>query len=173
MSEYEDRSIAVEHAAKELAGTTREAGADVVQTARDAGADLARTAREEAREVAHAAADQADQVRIGVRQRMREEVDRQHRHMTDRVNAFAQELDMMAGDHPDTPASELVGMLAQRSRSFADYLEQHGPEKVLHELQDFARRRPGTFIVAAVTAGFVAGRLGKGLWQNQHESRRS
>ena len=42
---------------------------------------------------------------------------------------------------------------------------------VMRELQEFARRRPGTFIVAAVAAGFVVGRLGKGFWQNQHESR--
>jgi hypothetical protein len=64
-------------------------------------------------------------------------------------------------------------MLAARSRSFASYLDQHGPEHVLQELQDFARRRPGTFLVAAVAAGFVVGRLGKGLWQNQPAPPRS
>jgi len=31
------------------------------------------------------------------------------------------------------------------------------------EVQDFARRRPGTFLVALAAAGFVAGRLGKGI----------
>ena len=79
----------------------------------------------------------------------------------------------MAGERPDTPAGELVGMLAARSRTFAAYLDQHGPERVVHELQDFARRRPGTFIVAAVAAGFVVGRLGKGFWQNRHEGSKS
>ena len=73
----------------------------------------------------------------------------------------------MAGQQPQTPAQELVGMLAARSSSFADYLGRHGPEAVLTELQDFARRRPATFIVAAVAAGFVVGRVGKGLWQNE------
>jgi len=173
MSDNEDRAATQQHTARELVDTTRAAGADLVQTARDASADLARTAREEARQVAHATAGQADRVRIGVRQRMRDEVDRQHRQVTDRVNTFAQELDAMAAEHPDTPASELVGMLAERSRSFAEYLDRHDPETVLDELQEFARRRPGTFILAAVAAGFVAGRLGKGVWQNQHESTRS
>jgi gas vesicle protein len=160
-------------AGSDVVQTARDAGSDLAQTARDAGSDLARTTKEEARQVAHTAADQADRVRVGVRQRMREEVDRQHRQVTDRVGAFAQELATMAAERPDTPASELVGMLAERSRSFADYLDRHGPEKVLYELQNFARRRPGTFIVAAVAAGFVAGRLGKGLWQNEHEGHSS
>ena len=158
-------------AGADVARTARDAGTDVASTARDAGADVGRAVKEEALQVAHTASDQAQQVGVGVRQRMREEVDRQHRQVADRVGTFAEELYTMAGERPDTPAGELVGMLATRSRSFAEYLDQHGPDRVLHELQEFARRRPGTFIVAAVAAGFVVGRLGKGFWQNQHESR--
>jgi hypothetical protein len=157
-------------AGAEVATAARDAGADVAHAAREAAADVTRAVKEETRHVAHTAADQAQQVGVGVRQRMREEVDRQHRHVADRVGTFAEQLYTMAGERPDTPAGELVGMLAARSRSFAEYLDQHGPDRVLHELQEFARRRPGTFIVAAVAAGFVVGRLGKGLWQNQHES---
>jgi hypothetical protein len=176
MSEFEDRAMELRHteARHSVVETARDAGTDVVGTARDAGADVARTAKEEARQVAHTAADQAQQVGVGVRQRVREEVDRQHRQVVDRVGTFAEELYTMAAQRPDTPASELVGLLAGRSRTFAAYLDQHGPEKVLHEVQDFARRRPGTFLVAAVAAGFVVGRLGKGLLQQQqHESPRS
>jgi hypothetical protein len=152
------------------ARTARDAGADVARTAHDAGADVIRTGKEEARQLAQTVVDEAKQVGVGVRQRLREEADRQHRQVVDRVGTFAEELHTMAGERPDTPAGELVGLLAARSRSFAEYIDQHGPERVLHELQDFARRRPGTFVVAAVAAGFVVGRLGKGLWQSQHES---
>jgi hypothetical protein len=45
----------------------------------------------------------------------------------------------------------------------ADYLDRHGPEGVLREVQDFARRRPGAFLATALAAGFVVGRLGKGV----------
>jgi len=107
-----------------------------------------------------------------VRHRLRDEADRQHRQVTERVDAFARELSAMASERPETPVSELVTMLAQRSRSFAEYLDQHGPENVLHAVQDFARRHPGTFLVAAVAAGFVAGRIAKGTWQ-QHQERSS
>jgi hypothetical protein len=190
-----DRTVEVDHPVREATETARDAGAEVARTARDAGATVARTARdagttvarsardagadvahtvgEEARQVAHTAADEAKQVGMGVRRRLREEVDHQHRQVVDRVGTFAEQLNAMAAERPDTPAGELVAMLATRSRSFAEYLDQHGPERVLHELQDFARRRPGTFIAAALAAGFVVGRLGKGLWQGPHESPRS
>ena len=60
-------------------------------------------------------------------------------------------------------------MLAARSSAFAEYLGKSGPDAAMNELHDFARRRPGTFLIAAVAAGFVVGRLGKGVWENKRE----
>jgi vacuolar-type H+-ATPase subunit H len=175
MSMYENHSArdVAEHARDagvDVARTARDDAAQVMQVARDAGADVARTAKDEAGHVVQEATTQAHRVTDDLRQRARDEVDRQHRSVVDRVGAFAEELATMAGEQPQTPARELVGLLAARSSAFAEYLDQHGPEKVLDELQDFARRRPGTFIVAAVATGFVVGRLSKGLWQNQRGS---
>jgi hypothetical protein len=56
-----------------------------------------------------------------------------------------------------------VSRIADSGRQFADYLDRHGPEGVLREVQDFARRRPGAFLATALAAGFVVGRLGKGV----------
>src|SRR5258705_2237039 len=159
MSMYEDRAEQVGRSARE-----------VVETARDAGVDVARTAKVEATHVAHEASDQAHRAATDVKHRVREEVQRQHRNVADRVGTFAEELYAMAGERPQTPARELVAMLAARSANFASYLERKGPEAALSELQDFARRRPGTFLVAAVAAGFVVGRLGKGAWEVKRES---
>jgi hypothetical protein len=158
MSIYEDRA--------EQVGTSARA---VVETARDAGVDVARTAKTEATHVAQEASDQAHKAAIDVKQRVREEVDRQHRNMADRVGSFAEELYTMAGERPQTPAKELVATLAARSAAFAEYLDKNGPEAAIRELQDFARRHPGTFLIAAVAAGFVVGRLGKGALENRRE----
>jgi hypothetical protein len=57
----------------------------------------------------------------------------------------------------------VVSRIADSGRQFADYLDHHGPEGVLREVQDFARRRPGAFLASALAAGFVVGRLGKGI----------
>jgi hypothetical protein len=167
MSMYEDRAVAVGQSAGEVVETARDAGAEVVRTAADEAKHVARTAADEAKHVVHEATDQAHRVSTDVKQRMRDEIDRQHRNVTGRVGAFAEELYTMAGQQPQTPARELVRTLAVRSSAFADYLDKHGPEAVVSELQEFARRHPARFIAAAVAAGFVVGRVGKGLWQNE------
>jgi hypothetical protein len=57
----------------------------------------------------------------------------------------------------------VVTQVSQGGRRVADYLAENGPDGVLREVQDFARRRPGTFLAVAAAAGFVVGRLGKGV----------
>jgi hypothetical protein len=184
MSMYEDRAVAVGQSAGEVVETAREAGAEVARTAADEANHVARTAADEAKHVArtaadeakhvvHEATDQAHRVSIDIKHRVRDEIDRQHRNVTVRVGAFAEELYTMAGQQPQTPARELVRTLAVRSSAFADYLDKHGPEAVVSELQEFARRHPARFIAAAVAAGFVVGRVGKGLWQNEPHGRPS
>src|SRR5262245_66391720 len=126
---HEDRVVDVAEPVREAVATAREAGADVVRTAKD-----------EATLVAHEAADQARRVSSDIKGLVRSQVDRQHYELAARVGQFAQELYTMAGEQPQTPARELVATLATRSSAFAAYLERHGPDVVLTELQDFARR---------------------------------
>jgi hypothetical protein len=76
---------------------------------------------------------------------------------------MADHLDEMRGDRQDSPAAAVVSRVADSGRQMADYLDRHGPEGVLREVQDFARRRPGAFLATALAAGFVVGRLGKGV----------
>jgi len=56
-----------------------------------------------------------------------------------------------------------VSRIADSGRGVADYLSRRGPGGVLDQVQDFARRRPGAFLATALAAGFVVGRLGKGV----------
>jgi hypothetical protein len=56
----------------------------------------------------------------------------------------------------------VVSRVADGGRQMADHLAKHGPDGVLAEVQDFARRRPGAFLAVAVTSGFVVGRLARG-----------
>ena len=51
--------------------------------------------------------------------------------------------------------------IADTGRRVADYLDRRGFEGAVGELQDFARRRPGTFLLGAAVAGFLVGRAAK------------
>jgi hypothetical protein len=76
---------------------------------------------------------------------------------------MADDLDQMRAQRGDSPAAQVVSRVADGGRQVADYLADRGPDGVLGEVQDYARRKPGTFLAAALVAGFVVGRLGKGV----------
>jgi len=54
-----------------------------------------------------------------------------------------------------------VHQIAETGRRAAEYLDRRGFEGAVGELQDFARRKPGTFLLGAAVAGFLVGRAAK------------
>jgi hypothetical protein len=143
------------------ATTTAKAGA---QAAADGARDVTQTAKEEARAVASEVSTQARRVAGDLREQVRDRAQQQHGTMVTGLRRAADELRDMSGDRADSPARNLVTSLADRTHRFADELDKRGPEGVLTEVQDFARRRPGTFLLAAAAAGFVVGRVGKSVF---------
>ena len=67
--------------------------------------------------------------------------------------------------HSEQPgaATGLAKEAASKSRDVASWLEARDPGQVAREVQNFARQRPGTFLLLAAGAGVVAGRLGRGI----------
>ena len=106
---------------------------------------------------------QARNLAADAKDRVSTEARGQNDRLADGIRRFADELEDMVRDRDDSAARGVVTQVSQGGRRVADYLAQHGPDGVLREVQDFARRRPGTFLAVAATAGFVAGRLGKGV----------
>jgi hypothetical protein len=88
--------------------------------------------------------------------------------MVDRLRAISAEFEEMGSDG-GSPGKALVSDLGQRGRRVADYLADRGPEGLLSEITDFARRRPAAFLATAVAAGFLVGRMGKGIWKAQSD----
>lgn len=129
---------------------------------REAARDVAHTAKQDLRSVAQEVGNQAQRVALIVREKARDQVESQQREWAEQLRGVSRELQDMSAGRPDTPARTLVNQLADRGVVVADYLSQSHPEDILDEARAFARRRPGTFVVAAAVAGFVVGRLGKG-----------
>jgi hypothetical protein len=129
-----------------------------------AASDTAAEARQQTRQVAGEVRAQARSLAADAKERVSTEARGQNDRLAVGIRRFADELDDMVRDRDDSAARGVVTQVSQGGRRVADYLAQHGPDGVLREVQDFARRRPGTFLAVAATAGFVVGRLGKGVF---------
>ncbi|MEU4620835.1 hypothetical protein AB0G04_12770 [Actinoplanes sp. NPDC023801] len=128
-----------------------------------AAGDVAGTAKEQAQRVASEARTQARSVASEVRGKLTETAHAQNGRLVGSIRQTADHLDEMRGDRSDSPAAAVVSRIADGGRQFADYLDRNGPDGVLREVEDFARRRPGAFLATALAAGFVVGRLGKSV----------
>jgi hypothetical protein len=147
----DDRSTALQ-----VAGQGKEA-------AGQAAAEIKDTATQQAQRVGAEAKAQARNVAGDVRDKVSEQVRTQNDKLVSTIRETADHLDEMRGDRQDSPAATVVSRVADGGRQLADYLDRNGPEGVLQEVQDFARRRPGAFLATALAAGFVVGRLGKSV----------
>jgi len=142
--------------AKQVAGQSKQAAAQAASEVKD-------TAADQVQRVAAEAKTQARNVATDVRDRVSEQARTQNDKLVSSIRQTADQLDEMRGDRADSPAATVVSRVAEGGRQFADYLDRHGPDGVLQEVQDFARRRPGAFLATALAAGFVVGRLGKSV----------
>ncbi|MEV4279659.1 hypothetical protein [Actinoplanes xinjiangensis] len=135
----------------------------VAEQGKQAVADVKETAAQQAQRVGAEAKTQARNVAGEVRDKLGEQARTQSDRLVGSIRQTADHLDEMRGDRGDTPASMVVSRVADGGRQLADYLDRNGPDGVLAEVQDFARRRPGAFLATALAAGFVVGRLGKSV----------
>ena len=77
------------------------------------------------------------------------------------LRTLGDDLEQMASQGPGRSgmAADLAREVSERVRALGSHLEGREPGQLLDEARDFARRRPGTFLLGALAAGVVAGRL--------------
>ncbi|MEV8508456.1 hypothetical protein AB0368_27040 [Actinoplanes sp. NPDC051475] len=148
----------------------RQAAGQSAQAAGQAASEVAGTAKHQAQRVAAEAGSQARTVAAELRDKVGEQARTQSDKLVSTIRETADHLDQMRGDRQDSPAATVVSRVADGGRQLADYLDRNGPEGVLQEVTDFARRRPGAFLATALAAGFVVGRLGKGVMKADDDS---
>lgn len=138
------------------------------ETAKDEAGNVAGTAREQAGAVVGEARSQVGRIASQARDQATDRVRGQHNQLVDRLRGLSDEFAEMGGDG-NSPGKALIGDLGQRGQRVADYLADRGPEGLVSELTDFARRKPFTFLAGAAVAGFLVGRLGKNVWKAQQD----
>lgn len=156
-------------------GSTDAQGSDSTrQQAQDKARETAGTAADETRHVAGVAQDEARQVASEAQQHLRglvdeatqqvsEQTSTQKSRLAETVRSFGDDLQSMQQQGSSSGlAASVVQQVSEQARTFASRLEDKEPTELLEDVRRFARQRPGTFLLGALAAGVVAGRLARG-----------
>jgi hypothetical protein len=132
---------------------------------KEAVGQVTQTAAEHAQEVKDEAVRQARDLAGEARQQLSSQVGQQHRSLVTNIRSLGSELGSMADGSGGKSglATELVGQARERLDGVADWLDGRDPNQILDEVRSYARRRPGMFLLGALAAGVVAGRVTRGV----------
>lgn len=145
-------------------GVARDQAANVGRSASEAGSQVAQTATEQAQVVMAEATQQARDLLGEAGGQAREQAAAQQQKAARQLRTVADELAEMADKSGQSGlAAEVARQTAGRMHGAASWLEQREPADLVQAVRDFARRRPGTFLVGAAVAGLAVGRLTRGL----------
>ena len=146
-------STAAKQQAGQVVGDAKESGKHVAGTAVDEGKQVLAEGRRQVKDLAGTA---------------RQQVDEQSRAQKDKATAglrgLADELQTIGSGTGGQSGvvTDLAQQAASRVQDVAGWLESRNPGELVAELRGVARRHPGTFLLGALAAGLVAGRLTRG-----------
>ncbi len=137
---------------------------EVANTAGDAGKHVAGVAGEQAQQVASETTQQVKQLMAQTRSELTEQAASQQKRVASGLRSLGEELSSMArGSEQSGMATDLAHQAGERTSAVASWLEEREPGNVVDEVTRFARQRPGAFLAVTAGAGFLLGRLGRGL----------
>ena len=134
-------------------------------TAADEGKHVAGVVAEETKSVASEAKDHARNLVSEARLQLQGQVDDQSRQQKDMLvgtlSTFGDDLASMAQNGSGL-AADVAHQVAERASSLSRHLDGREPSELLDDVRRFARQRPGTFLLGALAAGVIVGRLARG-----------
>jgi hypothetical protein len=139
---------------------------NVASTAAQAGSQVASTAADQAKQVTQETKRQAQDLVQQGRQQLKDQARTGQQKAGQGLNDIAQQLRTMVqggGETPSGPAADLVAQAGDKVEQLATWIQDREPGDLLVELRNFARRKPGVFMLGAAVAGVVAGRLTTGV----------
>jgi hypothetical protein len=141
----------------------REQVSKVGQHAGEKGTQLAGTATDQAKQVTAEAGRQARDLIGEARGQLDSQASAQQQRVAEGLRSLVDELTSMAdnGGHSG-PATEMAHQAAERVRHAASWLDEREPGDLVGEVRRLGRQHPGTFLLGAVLAGVVVGRLTRG-----------
>ncbi|MDO8188517.1 hypothetical protein Q5424_18925 [Conexibacter sp. JD483] len=129
-------------------------------------ADDAQGAKEQVQEKAHQAADEA-------RSRLQQQVDQRSTQVGEQVSSSAHALrstaERLRDEGQDGPA-KAAEQLAGHAEKVGSYLSESDADRILHDVEEFARRQPLAVVGIGLFAGFAASRFLKASSRSRYES---
>ncbi|WP_282944207.1 hypothetical protein [Cellulomonas endometrii] len=146
------------------AGTARDEASGLAHAAAGSGQDLLHEVKGQAGDVVSEATGQARDLLGEARAGLQGQASSQQAKAAAGLRSLGDELGRMADSSEQGGlAADLVRQVAGRTGTVATWLEDREPGDLLSEVANYARRKPGTFLVLAAGAGVLAGRLTRGL----------
>jgi hypothetical protein len=146
-----------------LTEAARDQAGQLKDTAVEASQQVAGTTKEKAADVASDVRQQTRRLAGETRDQLAEQAGRQRDRAVDGLRSVGEELRGMAEHGQSGWGTQLARQGAELSDQAADFLRERGAGDLLDEVRKVARRRPGTFLLAAAIAGVTAGRLSRAL----------
>lgn len=144
------------------ADVAKDQASQVADSAKQQASDVAATAKEQAGHVVTDAKTHVQDLLAQTTDQVGTQADEQAQRLAGNLKALSEELASMAEDgEPGSTAHTLVDEAARRAGSAASYLDGRTSGQLLGDVSDFARRRPGAFILGSAVAGLLVGRLGR------------
>jgi len=129
--------------------------------------------KEQVREKAHVAQDRARGAASQARGRISEQVDQRSTQVGERIAGTAGDVrsiaDELRSQGKDTPAN-LAEQVANQADRVGDYLKGASGDRILRDVEDFARRQPMLIAAAGLALGFAASRFLKASSSRRYES---
>jgi vacuolar-type H+-ATPase subunit H len=149
--------------------TAKTEASNVASTAAEGARDVASETSAQAKAVASDAKQQLDRLISQSRDEVRQQAEQRSTQAAGQLRTLSEQFSALVEGRPQE-AGPLVGYASdvqRQLRSWASRVEQGGPQGVIDDVTQFARRRPGVFLAGAVGMGFVVGRLVRATASNQ------
>jgi hypothetical protein len=139
----------------------------------DPGESTTDQVKDQVRDKAQLAQDKTRGALGHVRGRMSEQVDQRSTQAGDQVQSAAQDVrkiaEQLRGQGKDAPAN-LAEQVASQADRVGDYLRDASGDRILRDVEDFARRQPMLVAAAGLALGFAASRFLKASSSRRYQS---
>ena len=153
-----------------MAGTAN-AGAS---TATNGGDGVKEQAQEKAQEVREQAGEQMRKATGQARDRMREQVDQRSTQAGEQVHQHASDLRDVAHqlrDQGKEGPAKIADQAAERVERAGSYMKESDADRILSDVEDFARSNPWAVAAGGLALGFAASRVLKASSSRRYEER--